>query len=58
MSESGCLPPFEKFGSVAIHAGQDPDQWPHGAVVPPISMASTFKQDGPGQHRVSIVVYK
>jgi len=38
------------FETRAIHAGQDPD--PHtGAVVPPISLATTFAQDGVGKHR-------
>ncbi|CAJ0607081.1 unnamed protein product [Cylicocyclus nassatus] len=37
---------FPRFGTTAIHAGQEPDQW--GAlnqVVPPISMSSSYKQD-------------
>src|SRR5690242_1216662 len=38
------------FETRAIHAGQDPD--PHtGAIVTPISLASTFAQDGVGKHR-------
>ena len=47
------LPPFPHFGTLAIHAGQEPEQWHSRAVVPPISMATTFKQDAPGVHRVS-----
>ena len=43
---------FPHFGTLAIHAGQDPEQWNSWAVVPPISMSSTFKQDAPGVHRV------
>ena len=43
---------FPHFGTLAIHAGQDPEQWNSRAVVPPISMSSTFKQDAPGVHRV------
>jgi len=35
------------FETLAIHAGQDPDQ-ATGAVVPPIHQTSTFKQDGVG----------
>lgn len=42
---------FPHFGTLAIHAGQDPEQWHSRAVVPPISMATTFKQDAPGVHR-------
>ena len=38
------------FESRAIHAGQDPDPTT-GAVMPPITTASTFEQDAPGQHR-------
>uniref|UniRef100_G3MPM6 cystathionine gamma-lyase n=1 Tax=Amblyomma maculatum TaxID=34609 RepID=G3MPM6_AMBMU len=37
------------FDTNAIHVGQDPDQWNSRAVVPPISMASTFKQRAPGE---------
>ncbi len=38
------------FETRAIHAGQDPE--PHtGAVVPPISLATTFAQDAVGKHR-------
>lgn len=43
---------FPHFGTLAIHAGQEPEQWHSRAVVPPISMATTFKQDAPGVHRV------
>ena len=38
------------FETRAIHAGQDPDPVT-GAVVPPISLASTFAQDAVGEHR-------
>ncbi|XP_058793120.1 cystathionine gamma-lyase [Phymastichus coffea] len=41
----------EGFATKAIHVGQDPDQWGHGAVVPPITLSTTFKQDAPAQHR-------
>ena len=46
---------FPHFGTLAIHAGQEPEQWNSRAVVPPISMATTFKQDAPGEHRVSFI---
>jgi cystathionine gamma-synthase len=38
------------FETRAIHAGQEPD--PHtGAIVTPISLSTTFAQDGVGKHR-------
>ena len=40
---------YPHFATQAIHAGQDPDQWKSKAVVPPISLSTTFKQDTPGQ---------
>jgi len=36
------------FGTNAIHVGQEPEQWKSMAVVPPISMSSTFKQEYAG----------
>lgn len=39
------------FGTKATHAGQEPEQWTSMAVVPPISMATTFKQDGPADFK-------
>ena len=44
--------PFPHFATDALHAGQDPDQWNSKAVVPPISLATTFKQEEPGKHSV------
>ncbi|XP_067126848.1 cystathionine gamma-lyase [Centruroides vittatus] len=38
------------FATKALHAGQEPEQWTHRAVVPPISMSTTFKQTAPAQH--------
>jgi cystathionine beta-lyase/cystathionine gamma-synthase len=39
------------FGTRAIHAGQDPD--PNtGAVIPPISLSTTYKQSAIGVHKV------
>ena len=37
------------FETRAIHAGQDPDPVT-GAVVPPISLSTTFAQSAPGEH--------
>ncbi|XP_022659773.1 cystathionine gamma-lyase-like isoform X2 [Varroa jacobsoni] len=33
----------------AIHAGQDPKQWNSRAVIPPISLSTTFQQTGPAE---------
>jgi cystathionine gamma-synthase len=38
------------FETRAVHAGQEPDP-ATGAVVPPISLATTFAQDAVGEHR-------
>lgn len=43
----------QTFSTRAIHVGNEPEQWRHLAVVPPISMSTTFKQDGPAEFRVS-----
>lgn len=42
--------PFAHFSTLAIHAGQDPEKWTSRAVVPPISLSTTFKQEQPGKH--------
>jgi cystathionine gamma-synthase/cystathionine gamma-lyase len=39
-----------RLATLAIHAGQSPDPT-SGAVMPPIVLASTFAQDGPGVHK-------
>lgn len=39
-----------EFATEAIHAGQDPAKWKHRAVVPPISLSSTFQQFAPAEH--------
>ncbi|XP_029041703.1 putative cystathionine gamma-lyase 2 [Osmia bicornis bicornis] len=41
----------EGFATKAIHAGQDPLQWMHCSVIPPIILSTTFQQDAPGEHR-------
>lgn len=46
--------PFPGFGTLATHEGQDPEKWTSRAVVPPISMSTTFKQKAPGEHYVSV----
>ncbi|XP_019735831.1 cystathionine gamma-lyase isoform X2 [Hippocampus comes] len=42
--------PFKSFATDAIHVGQEPEQWNSRAVVPPISLSTTFKQSQPGKH--------
>jgi len=41
----------QHFATKALHAGQEPEQWNSMAVVPPISMSTTFKQDGPADFK-------
>lgn len=43
------LMPGTRIETDAIHVGQEPERWPGQAVVPPISMATTFKQLEPGK---------
>lgn len=38
------------FATEAIHAGQDPAKWTHRAVIPPISLSTTFQQFAPAEH--------
>lgn len=46
----------EGFATKAIHSGQDPRQWSHRSVIPPLVMSTTFRQDGPGEHRVRLLI--
>jgi len=39
------------FSTRAIHVGSEPEKWNSLAVVPPISMSTTFKQDAPAQFK-------
>ncbi|KAJ3411743.1 hypothetical protein HDV05_001754 [Chytridiales sp. JEL 0842] len=41
---------MSKFATKAVHAGQDPDPIT-GAVIPPISLSTTFAQDAAGVHK-------
>lgn len=41
---------YKSFATEAIHIGQEPEQWKSMAVVPPISLSTTFKQVEPGNH--------
>ncbi|KAG8225312.1 hypothetical protein J437_LFUL001927 [Ladona fulva] len=47
----GYLPLTPGFSTLAIHSGQKPEQWTSMAVVPPISLSTTFKQLAPGVHK-------
>uniref|UniRef100_A0A672HD95 Cystathionine gamma-lyase n=1 Tax=Salarias fasciatus TaxID=181472 RepID=A0A672HD95_SALFA len=47
---SGFRTAFKSFATEAIHVGQEPEQWKSMAVVPPISLSTTFKQNAPGNH--------
>lgn len=50
---AGFKTAFKSFATEAIHVGQEPEQWKSMAVVPPISLSTTFKQNAPGNHSVS-----
>ncbi|KAM6938989.1 cystathionine gamma-lyase-like [Lycodopsis pacificus] len=47
---AGFSTAYKSFATEAIHIGQEPEQWKSMAVVPPISLSTTFKQIGPGDH--------
>ncbi|KAL6458038.1 hypothetical protein MHYP_G00332680 [Metynnis hypsauchen] len=47
---AGFQQEFKSFATDAIHVGQEPEQWSSMAIVPPISLSTTFKQYGPGKH--------
>ncbi|XP_029356557.1 cystathionine gamma-lyase [Echeneis naucrates] len=47
---AGFRTAYKSFATEAIHVGQEPEQWKSMAVVPPISLSTTFKQYGPGNH--------
>ncbi|XP_038157628.1 cystathionine gamma-lyase [Cyprinodon tularosa] len=47
---AGFRTAFKSFATDAIHIGQEPEQWTSMAVVPPISLSTTFKQLSPGNH--------
>ncbi|KNE54479.1 hypothetical protein AMAG_00451 [Allomyces macrogynus ATCC 38327] len=48
MASSKYFDTFRGLGTDAVHAGQDPDPVT-GAVIPPISLSTTFKQRAAGQ---------
>ncbi|MFN3258456.1 MAG: cystathionine gamma-synthase [Ilumatobacter sp.] len=49
-TETGAERGLAGFSTRAIHAGQDPEPTT-GAVIPPISLSTTFAQDGVGNHK-------
>ncbi|XP_075974640.1 cystathionine gamma-lyase-like isoform X2 [Anticarsia gemmatalis] len=49
MAQNGFLEQKPGFATIAIHAGQEPEKWKSGAVVPPIVTATTFKQPAPAE---------
>jgi cystathionine beta-lyase/cystathionine gamma-synthase len=48
--------PPHGFGTRAIHVGSDPNE-DTGAVIPPISLSTTYKQSSIGVHKVCISPY-
>jgi cystathionine gamma-lyase len=42
---------LDGFGTRAVHTGSDPDP-STGAVIPAISLSTTYKQNGVGNHKV------
>uniref|UniRef100_A0A672QRL1 Cystathionine gamma-lyase n=1 Tax=Sinocyclocheilus grahami TaxID=75366 RepID=A0A672QRL1_SINGR len=49
-SSAGYQPLFKSFATDAVHVGSEPEQWNSRAVVPLISLSTTFKQHEPGKH--------
>ena len=47
---------LDGFGTRAIHVGSEPNP-ETGAVIPPISLSTTYKQDGVGNHKVSAHIF-
>jgi cystathionine gamma-lyase len=46
----GRLPPGARIETLAVHAGQEPDE-KTGAIQVPIYLTSTYVQEGPGKHK-------
>ncbi|KAK7072608.1 hypothetical protein SK128_010074 [Halocaridina rubra] len=51
MADPVFLSNDSNFSTRAIHEGSEPEQWNSMAVVPPISLATTFKQFGPAEFK-------
>lgn len=50
-----CPSNVDGFGTLAIHVGSDPDR-ETGAVIPAISLSTTYKQEGVGNHKVRFLI--
>ena len=53
MSVEGYLPQDERFATRVVHSGLDETEVPHGAVVPPITLSSTYCMKPGGKWDVS-----
>jgi cystathionine gamma-lyase len=42
--------PFPHFGTTAVRAGHNPDEWKYRPVIPPLVLTTTFKQFEPDVH--------
>ena len=42
----------QHFATKALHVGQEPEQWNSMAVVPQISLSTTYKQDAPADFKM------
>jgi cystathionine gamma-lyase len=49
---NGLKKPMDGFGTRAVHVGSDANE-ETGAVIPPISLSTTYKQSAIGVHKVS-----
>jgi len=47
---------IDGFGTRAIHVGSEPNV-ETGAVIPPISLSTTYKQEAVGVHKVSCLFF-
>ena len=48
---NGLKKPIDGFGTRAVHVGSDANE-ETGAVIPPISLSTTYKQNSIGVHKV------
>ena len=48
------LPLNKEDATIAVHAGYDPKEHPNGPLILPISLATTFEQESPGQFKVQV----
>lgn len=55
MGDQGFLKQKPGYSTIAIHAGQEPEKWKSGAVVPPIVTSTTFKQPAPAEPTVRFI---